>query len=157
MSLSRAAPSVTPLQDLDVAITAFRRFWNRPAIKERFLAELGQTVTPSLYTVLRAVASAEADEPCVGDVAADLNVDASTASRFVAEAVTAGLVSRATSKADRRRSVLRVTPQGRHLLRRGAEVRMSLLAEITSEWAEDDVETLAVLLARLAHGAGDLA
>lgn len=147
----------TRLQDLDLALSRLRRFWQRPQLKARAFAELGPSVTPSGYSVVRAVAAAEGDSACVGDVATALDVDASTASRFVTDAVEAGYVDRSVCADDRRRSDLRVTPAGQALLDRGAAIRLGLLAEMTEDWDEDDVAALAELLERLASAARDLA
>jgi DNA-binding MarR family transcriptional regulator len=154
--MSAAPPTTGLLHDLDVAITAFRRFWTHPSVKEHFLSELGVPITPTRYLVVRVVAEAGNHHPSVGDVAAELNVDASTASRFVAEAVSAGYVERTTCTEDRRRSRLRVTPAGRELLDRGAQVRLRLLSELTADWDESEVVTLATLLGRLGEGARDM-
>jgi DNA-binding MarR family transcriptional regulator len=155
MHMALTAPTRTALEDLDVALVRLRRFWQRPQLKARVLTELGGGVTPSRYNVVRAVAMAEAPEPCVGDVAAALDVDASTASRFVADAVDAGLLARSTSERDRRRSRLEVTAAGRALLDRGADVRRALLGEMTAGWDEEDVARLAHLLGRLGDAARD--
>jgi DNA-binding MarR family transcriptional regulator len=141
------------LEALDLALVRLRRFWQRPQWRARVLAELGGDVTASRYNVLRAVAGVEHGEPCVGDVAAALDVDASTASRLVADAVAAGLIGRSTSEHDRRRSRLAVTQTGEDLLARGTSVRRNLLAEMTADWDREDVATLATLLTRLGDAA----
>lgn len=145
------------LHDLDLALTRLRRFWHRPQLKARVLAELGPAVSPTRYNVVRAVAGAERDHACVGDVASALDVDASTASRFVADAVDAGYLERSTSDEDRRRSRLDVTARGRALLDHGAAIRRALLAEMTADWEPSDVTTLTALLSRLGDAARDLA
>jgi DNA-binding MarR family transcriptional regulator len=147
----------TRLHDLDLALSRLRRFWHRPQLKARVFAELGPTVTPTLYTVLRAVATAESEDPCVGDVATALDIDASTASRFVADAVAVGHLERSVCEDDRRRSRLGVTPEGQALLDRGAAIRFGLLSEMTAGWPDEDVAALAGLLERLGDAARDLA
>lgn len=144
------------LQELDLALTRLRRFWHRPQLKARVLAELGPAVSPTRYNVVRAVAGVEGEHACVGDVASALDVDASTASRFVADAVEAGYLERSTSDEDRRRSRLEVTAQGRALLDHGAAIRRGLLAEMTAGWDPADVATLTALLERLGDAARDL-
>lgn len=147
----------TRLHDLDLALTRLRRFWHRPQLKARVFAELGPAVTPTRYTVVRAVATAETDHACVGDVAAALDVDASTASRFVADAVAVGYLDRSVCEDDRRRSRLCVTPEGEALLDRGAQIRLGLLAEVTADWSAEDITTLTGLLARLGDATQELA
>jgi DNA-binding MarR family transcriptional regulator len=158
LSQTATAPSrVDALLALDDAIVNFRRFWARPAPKERFVAELGEPVSPRQYSVVRAVAQAETAEPCVSDVATQLNIDASTASRFVADVVRAGYLARHQSGEDRRRSVLRLTPRGQGLLARGAAIRQRILESATSGWPSRDVEMLGRLLDRLSRGVDAIA
>jgi DNA-binding MarR family transcriptional regulator len=103
-----------------------------------------------MIRTLRVVEQAQAAEPGVAALAAAMSVDASTASRLVDTAVAAGYVSRQTSVRDRRRSVLRLTPEGSALLDEATAVRTALLAELTDGWPPADVATLSALLERLA-------
>ena len=137
------------LHELDDALLRLRRLWLHPARRRRFMAELGEPVELATLRTLRAIDLAGGDEPSVGDVAAALVVDASTASRLVDQAVSGGYVTRHPSASDRRRSVLELTTQGADLLQRSTKVRERLLAEVTAEWPAEDLATLAGLLGRL--------
>ena len=139
------------LRALDDALIALRRLWLHPARRRRFLAELGEPIELATLRTLRAIDLAGGDEPSVGDVAAALVVDASTASRLVDQAVSGGYVSRRPSPSDRRRSVLELTTEGADVLERATKVRERLLAEVTADWPAEDVATLAALLQRLHH------
>jgi DNA-binding MarR family transcriptional regulator len=141
--------TVTALHALDDALTRLRRVWLHPRRRRRFLTELGTPIELALLRTLRAIDTAETDEPGVCDVATELAVDASTSSRLVEQAVSAGYVERTPSATDRRRTVLSLSPQGVALLARATDVRERLLGEVTAEWAPEDVATLARLLTRL--------
>lgn len=155
------SPTTSVLRTLDDALTGLRRVWLHPGRRRRFLAELGEPVELAVLRTLRAielvggtrsVAGSEPgvrEEPGVSDVAAALAVKTSTASRLVEDAVAQGYVTRVASEVDRRRAVLRLTPEGARLLDRATAVRASLLAEVTADWSREDVATLARLLERL--------
>jgi DNA-binding MarR family transcriptional regulator len=140
------------LNDLDGALVRLRRLWDHPALRRRLLELLGVPVELSLIRTLGAIEERHAEpEPGVRHVADALAVDASTASRFVEQAVAGGWVTRRTCARDRRRCVLALTERGEGLLERVTEVRSALLAELTADWTADDIATLATLLERLDH------
>lgn len=142
------------LDELDGALSDIRRFWQHRGLGRRFFDALGVEVELGTLRALGAVA--DADEPSVGDVAASLRVDASTASRLVEGAVTAGYVLRRPSTQDRRRVSLALTEAGQALLAHTLEVRRQLLRDVTAGWPEEDVATLARLLRRLARDVDEL-
>lgn len=91
----------------------------------------------------------------ISDVAAFLGVTLATASSMVDRLVRAGHVSPATAEADRRRTELRLSPQGQSLLdqiRRGARAD---LAKTLSGASADELAAvmrgLALLRARFVH------
>ena len=145
----------TRLERLDVAFGRLRRLWESPALKRRFMARMGASVEPGVVRTLRAVGECGADGG-VGDVAATLAVEASTASRLVDQAVAMGFLERATSPRDRRRTVLSLTSEGAEILGRATSVREELLSELTEDWSDRDVEALADLLERLARRVAEL-
>ena len=138
------------LQHLDLSLSRLRRLWDSPVLRRRLFGKLGSDIEPSLVRTLRAIERTELDAPGVSDVADVLAVDDSTASRLVDQAVVAELVERTTAPHDRRRCVLRLTDSGAALLEDALAARTSLLHELTSDWPEDDIATLATLLDRLA-------
>ena len=143
------------LHSLDLSFGRLRRLWESPILRARFSERMGQAIDPGLIRTLRAVAEL-GDECGVREAAAFLGIDASTASRTVEQAVTAGYLDRATSSSDRRRSALSVTAEGREVLDRALRIRQDLLSELTEDWSDNDVEQLAVLLERLAASVADL-
>ena len=153
MSLPVSPPPTAPrqvhLDALDDLLFGMRRLFQRPGYRRRFLAALGMPVTPGTLRTVRAAGRLEVDEPCMGDLAASLAVDASTASRLVDQAVADGYLLRRPSTTDQRRTAVEVTDAGQELIDRANEVRRELLAEVTAHWSTDDLDTLAELLGRL--------
>ena len=137
------------LHRLDVGFERLRRLWESSLLRTRFHQRLGVQVEAGVVRTLRAVANS-GSEAGVREVAAAMSVDASTASRLVEQAVAAGYLQRSTPPADRRRSVLALTPSGADLLERANRIREEVLTELTAGWSDEDVEQLAQLLARLA-------
>ena len=85
----------------------------------------------------------------VSDIAADLQIDLSVASRQIASLVSAGLVERQPDPADRRAHVLGLTAEGITALRASFLDMVGLIDEALVDWTQDEVETLATSLERL--------
>ncbi|HEY3873785.1 MAG TPA: MarR family winged helix-turn-helix transcriptional regulator [Actinocrinis sp.] len=91
----------------------------------------------------------------VADVAHQLGLDHSGASRFTAAAVGRGYLSRAASARDSRRAVLTVTPAGRRLLDASHLWQDDVFARLVADWDPEDAARLAQYLRRLADELGD--
>lgn len=143
-------PASVDLQLLDEALVRLRRLWT--ASRASVVDELGRRVEMSSVLVVEACARAgsHATEVTVGDVAAFLDVEPSTASRMVDRAETAGLVRRTASTVDGRRAVLRPTDAGRALRARATAARLGWLGGVVADWRPEDVHTLAAALASFA-------
>jgi DNA-binding MarR family transcriptional regulator len=139
------------LEGLDHALLEVRRLVNRPGYRRRLLGPIGRPVELSTVRVLHAVDQAEV-APSIGDVAATLAIDPSTASRLVDARVSDGLLERSPDPDDRRRVVLHLTDPGRALLVELADSRREMLAEVTRGWDTTERESLRVLLDRLVTG-----
>lgn len=149
LEAAEADNSIGRLERLDIALGRIRRLWEQPSVRAWIAAHIDvDEVDASVFRTLRAVHGLGPDGASVNGVAQLLRVDASTASRFLDRAQTARYVRRSASPADRRRSSFSLTDQGREQLDRLREQRMELLSTITSEWADDDVAFLVVLLER---------
>ncbi|MEV6061205.1 MarR family winged helix-turn-helix transcriptional regulator [Nocardia asteroides] len=92
-------------------------------------------------------------EPSVTDVADQLGLDHSGASRMVRDAVAAGLVIRVGSARDRRRVVVRLTDGGRELLAASHDWQQRQFDELTATWSASDRDRFAGYLRRLADEA----
>ncbi|GGM44927.1 MarR family transcriptional regulator [Longimycelium tulufanense] len=84
----------------------------------------------------------------LGELAEKVYVDASTASRQVADLVKAGLVERQADPADGRASLLALTAAGRELLEHSRHRRSEHIARMVATWPAADRLELARLLAR---------
>ncbi|MEI4471849.1 MarR family winged helix-turn-helix transcriptional regulator [Frigidibacter sp. MR17.24] len=91
-------------------------------------------------------------EVTVGDVARGLRVDPSRASRLVADLVDKGLLSRAVSQADARRSILYRTAFAERIVAEIRRLKHEVIAEITADWQPDEVTVFADLFARFVAG-----
>jgi DNA-binding MarR family transcriptional regulator len=138
------------LQVLDEALVRLRRLWT--ASRAHVVDELGRRVEMSSVLVVEACARAgeATTEVTVGDVAAFLDVEPSTASRMVDRAATAGLVLRTASTVNGRRAALRLTDSGRGLRARATDARLGWLGGVVADWPHEDVHVLAAVLTRFA-------
>ena len=105
----------------------------------------------STLRVLRAVEECERTGrgASIGDVAEFMAVEHSTASRTVAAAVAAGLLTKSSSPDDQRRCALVLTDIGRKALASVSGRRRDLVAETIADWPDADVDILVTLLSRL--------
>lgn len=87
-------------------------------------------------------------EVTVGTVAERLQIDPSTASRMVSEAIGDGYVARVASQADGRRVILRLTDSGRELADMARRHQQDTFAEALADWPEADRDEFARLLVK---------
>lgn len=123
----------------------------RPGWRRRLLDTSGAVPTLSTLRVLRAVEQREetGQGASIGEVAEYMAVEHSTASRTVATAVKAGLLTKTLATEDQRRCVLVLTEEGRSALAEVTGRRQEMVAEMVADWPDGDVDALVVLLQRL--------
>lgn len=90
----------------------------------------------------------------VPEVAAQLGVDRSVASRMLTASAEAGYVDRRASPSDARRVTLTLTPSGRDLLAAARAWQQSTFDALVAHWPDEDRRQLAAYLRRLASEAG---
>jgi DNA-binding MarR family transcriptional regulator len=139
------------MTDTDGGPALFRlvRFWSRrwstpPTPDDRRVRHI---------EVLSAAAAA-GREPTIADVAHQLGIDRSGASRLVRDAADAGLLERLTADPDRRRAAIRPTPAGTQLLETALDWQRAAFAELTASWEPRDRERFGGYLRRLADEQG---
>ncbi|MCO1659464.1 MarR family winged helix-turn-helix transcriptional regulator [Pseudonocardia humida] len=138
------------LQGGGPALFRLVRFWSRRG-PLRVSAELtGEERRLQDIQVLEAVAATPGDEASVADVAHQLGIDRSGASRFVSDAVAHGYLTRGAATDDARRAVLTVTPDGHELLAGARAWQERVFGELTAGWPAEDAADLARHLRRLA-------
>ncbi|MEV7011277.1 MarR family winged helix-turn-helix transcriptional regulator [Streptosporangium sp. NPDC051022] len=144
----------TPGAAIDGALFRLRRIWARP-LRTRKAADPQRAVQMSNVMVVNAVhrLSLDVSEVTVGAVAEQLDVDPSTASRLVNDAIGAGFVAREESEVDARRARLVLSPRGRRVRQVVVDSRRTYLDGLIADWDEADREVLARLLTRFAEAA----
>lgn len=138
-------PGGRDLARVDQALLRLRRMWDAP----RGIAHEGGVVEGSTLLVCLAVADT-AGPVGVAEVADALGVAPSTASRLVARAAEAGMVTREVSTTDPRRAALELTAPGTRLVEASRRYRAARLASLLVDWPPRDVAALADLLTRFA-------
>jgi DNA-binding MarR family transcriptional regulator len=132
------------------------RFWSRRWARG-VAAETGAGVdTPQHVLVVEAVDSLWRDgmESAVGDVARQLGLDRSGASRMVAAAEERGYLERRRASSDARRSELALTRPGQQLLEDSRHWQQAKFLELTAAWSAGDRTRFAGYLERLAREVG---
>jgi DNA-binding MarR family transcriptional regulator len=138
------------LRQLDDLLARIRVTQQRPWFRARLLGP--DTIgSPAELRVLRAIenSSAAGGAPSIRDVAEELALEQSSASRAVETVARRGLVAKAAADSDSRRTILSLTETGRRALAVTTERRLNVLVDATEGWAADDVTALADLLCRL--------
>ena len=131
------------------------RFWSRRWARGVAVGLGEEASLPQHVVTLEAVnACTSQDGATVGQVARQLGLDHSGASRMVAAVEAAGFVERSRSASDGRRSVVRVTGTGRHLLETSRAWQQQMFDELTSGWSKRDRRQFARYLDRLASQVG---
>jgi DNA-binding MarR family transcriptional regulator len=102
--------------------------------------------------VLNVIAEAPG-EMTVGGIAAEMGVTQPVASRTIAAGVADGLLRRAASQEDGRRTVLELTDAGRAAHRRYAQSQRDAFERITEAWDPADRDRFAQLLVRYSQDA----
>lgn len=129
------------------------RHWARqwaPDVVQRFAADVPPTWTvPNLF-VIQAIDGTAGGEVTVADVARQLGVDRSVASRMVGEAVRDGFVARETSTRDARRAVLTLTDAATEFLGTSQAYQRQAFETLVGHWPEEDRARFAAYLSRLA-------
>jgi DNA-binding MarR family transcriptional regulator len=86
----------------------------------------------------------------IGTVAVELGLDRSNASRMLASAVSAGLVTKTVSPQDARRTELAMTPAGKEMLAAARAWQEQTFAQLVVDWPASDARRFASYLMRLA-------
>ncbi len=144
------------MDDGGPALFRLVRFWSRRWARGVAAEIDAHSETPQLVLVVDAVDSLGRGgvEPTVGDVAQQLGLDRSGASRMVASAVDRGHLERRRASSDARRSELALTSSGRDLLDDSRRWQQAKFLELTADWNPGDRRRLAGYLDRLAREVG---
>ena len=139
----------TPETPIEGVMHAFTRIGRRLKAKQP-----GDTIDHSAHVVLFALRCNGALR--LSDLAARLELDASTTSRHVRSLEQLGLVRRSPDPDDGRAFRVELTEQGVEQWEASARHRMELLSAAMEGWSEDDVQTFERLMTRFADGVAAL-
>ena len=132
-----------PEPEEDLVIALYRLGLVQRQMARHALAELGSQGFTALAVVHR-------HGPVrVSEVAEQLSVDLSVASRQVAALVLAGYVERERDPDDRRAARLRITPAGTRVLTDSHKRMVATATSALSHWTADELSALAAQLERL--------
>jgi DNA-binding MarR family transcriptional regulator len=127
------------------------RFWSRRWAAGGARESDDESARVGHILVLEAIDASHAKgSAAIGDVAVELGLDRSNASRMLAAAVAAGLVTKTVSPADGRRTELRATASGRELLASARSWQRETFTELVADWPAEDARKFAGYLRRLA-------
>jgi DNA-binding MarR family transcriptional regulator len=145
------APSVEDIA-LERALEGLFRLGANRRFEARQSAVVGAVVTRAGYAVLRSLSDlGTTSQRLVAEACA---MDGATASRQVMALVDEGLVQRRTAEGDGRSVELSLTDHGREVYERIVRYRLGHLANVLSDWTDDDRAVLARLVGRFADDLG---
>jgi len=140
----------TPQTPEETVLHAFMRIGRR--MKAKHPGEpLDQSAIAALH-MLRCSGTVRLSE-----LAAIIELDASTASRLVRTLENDGLVERTADPDDRRASLIELTEAGTARLAEYSKRRQGLLTKAMQDWDKSDIETFATLMGRFADGVNAIA
>ncbi|MGR3824844.1 MarR family winged helix-turn-helix transcriptional regulator [Salipiger marinus] len=142
--------------EIDAVLQRWRRRVIKRELGQHALSDLGLTLDLAQLDVLMAVRAPEAEfgTPCdqtetmVSTVASRLGIDPSRASRVTSDLIRQGLVRRAVSQQDARRSVLELTEEGARLVSAVRTYKFLVLGSFLKDWTPEEVATFLPLLER---------
>jgi DNA-binding MarR family transcriptional regulator len=140
------------VDSLDRTLRRLRRAMMKPPATTVPVPALGKPLDMAKIFACDAVSDLAQRKPSVTvkDVAAELELEHSTASRLLSDVEQDGLVTRGTDPDDRRRTTLELTDLGESVVGDATAITRFFTRLLLSEWPREDVEDLTRLLGRLA-------
>lgn len=140
------------VDSLDRTLRRLRRAMLRPPATTVPVPALGKTLDMAKIFACDAVHDISRRKPnvTVKDVAAELDLEHSTASRLLGDVEGEGLLTRGTDPDDRRRTTVELTDLGESVVDDATAITRFFTRLLLSDWPREDVEELTRLLARLA-------
>jgi DNA-binding MarR family transcriptional regulator len=154
-----APGAIAALLDFDAENFLYTRRVMKGDVPQTLMRELDTGLEVSQFHALSAILRIRGgygrpapQEATVGLLAEELNLDPSRASRIAADLVDRGLVARAVSQEDGRRSILNPTDRGTALMMAFLAAKWQHMARVFADWSEDEIATFARLFARYSDG-----
>ena len=148
-----------PIPDEEVTLTAasralfhLGRTFSKLPMRQLLAVQTTQAIELSQILVVQAVQTATAGgrAATVGDVAEQLAIDPSTASRLVTQTIRAGYLTRMAAQHDGRAVQLTLTPIGEALADHAHHYQRAVFDQITSTWSTEERHTFAHLFVKFA-------
>lgn len=138
--------AITSWETIDAALIRMRRLLDTPQ-------EIREGVDLSAVLVVDAIARREkaGHQTRIVDVATNLAVKPSTASRLVSSTEASGLIHRSPSTDDPRSVILTLTQQGQDLNADATRFRTGMLKRAVPHWDAETTSTFARLLEEFSH------
>ncbi|MCB1518315.1 MAG: MarR family transcriptional regulator [Hyphomicrobiaceae bacterium] len=140
---------------IDSTTFTWRRRMSKRGLVAYVLDQLGLDLERTEFEALTAIVHMQGgigtqkrSEITIGDVAEELNLDPSRASRLVTSLVSKGYLRRTASQEDGRKSVLAHTQASEALLRAFMTIKWRMIFKGFSGWSEEDLTHYAELFAR---------
>jgi DNA-binding MarR family transcriptional regulator len=153
MSDEPAPPDVTgepdgmPIATIETALHSLARRLMRGRLHDYLTRQAGVEIDQAGLAVLY-VLNAEKTSLRVTDLAGRLGIDTPAVTRKAQQLERLGLVSRAPDADDARASQLRLTPEGRRVLKRFMLARHRWLTTVLADWPVAEQQELARLMSR---------
>lgn len=151
--------AVSALLTVDAEHFQFMRRVMKGDVPHSLMQELKAGVEVTQFHALSAIlriqqghGRAEPQEVTVGVLAEELNLDPSRASRIAADLVERGLLARAVSQTDGRRSVLVPTAAAEALMQAFLRAKWQRMMKLFATWSEADVLAFSTLFGRYNDG-----
>jgi len=148
-----AAEKGADIQTIAQGLSRMRLLIRRRIVGRIALKKMATELDFSHLDVIEAVKRISAEnEVTVGAIAEFMRIDPSRSSRMVAELVQLGMLERAVSQADARRSVVVLTDMARAHFREADAVKNRLIGAIVAGWSEEEVAAFSDLFLRFVTG-----
>ncbi len=144
-----AGPQASDIAAISETMVRMRMLTGRRIITRLALDQLGIDLELTHADVIKTVKWIAKDgEVTVGAIAETMRIDPSRSSRLVSELVEQGMLRRAVSQADARRSVVELTEKAGDYFRAAERAKYDVIRTITSGWSKEDVALFARLFER---------
>jgi DNA-binding MarR family transcriptional regulator len=141
--------------EIDAILQGWRRRMLKRELGQQAIRALGLDIEQPELDVLVAVwapvkefGAEPGQETMVSTIAQRLDIDPSRASRLVSALIDKGLLRRAVSQQDARRTVVELSDRGRALIRAVRSYKFLLMGEFLSDWTAEEIAAFLPLLAR---------
>jgi len=128
------------------SVTALLNIWHSPRFQHDIVTERHRALSTLEVRLLWTLGSLGPSRP--SELSAALDATPTSVSKAISKLDVAGLVTREPNSDDQRSHTLHLTAEGREAAQSLYDVGDAMVADIFSEWPEQDVAQLSALLSR---------